>query len=122
MPINHATIPSGIGPRWPSDQPPRSSGWLRTASTYRVIESTSCWSSAASLNRGITNGPIRIASAIWVGVAESRDGTDAPGTTPPVAPIWWQPAQDEANTSRPCDSDPCPGSAVGMGGPPSDWI
>ena len=52
-------------------------------------------------NFGITYGPIRTASAIWRGVARSSGGAFAPGTTPPSATTWWQPAQCSVNSSRP---------------------
>ena len=79
-----ASAPSGSGPRCQSGAPPRRRCRQRTDVTGDVDElgvATAC-----SPNTGISAGPVRTASAIWVGVAACSGGALPQRNAPPAPP------------------------------------
>ena len=77
--MNHVTSPSGTGPMKSIPQPPGWTGFCAQR-TYRTTESSCRSFRSLSVNRGMTYGPIRTASAICTGVDCCSGGATAPLT------------------------------------------
>src|SRR5262249_37822966 len=114
---NSAMNPSTIGPKTPRSAPPGDSGFRRYR-TYRTRELSSDCGVARSANRGIVPGRVRMASAIWVGVARCRPGATCAPTAPPLPLAEWHGAQLPRYRALPADRLPSAGSTFGIGVPP----